>query len=151
MYIRENVLLATRFFNHRVKGFMSRIVMGGGNPMNVDKYTYKGEFQERGAGHVHGTLWVKMHVIEKLKKLNDGSFITKSKNERENRTEDFAEPFRGITEAFKKFKNESFGDKDDDKPVIEFIDQFTTVSLCAEEVGIDVVRIAEEVNKHHDK
>ena len=57
MYIRENVLLATRFFNHRVKGFMSRIVMGGGNPMNVDKYTYKGEFREGGAGHVHGTLW----------------------------------------------------------------------------------------------
>ena len=46
MYIRENVLLATRFFNHRVKGFMSRIVMGGGNPMNVDKYTYKGEFPD---------------------------------------------------------------------------------------------------------
>ena len=52
MYIRENVLLATRFFNHRVKGFMSKIVIGGGNPMNIDKYTYKGEFQERGAGHV---------------------------------------------------------------------------------------------------
>ena len=42
--IRGNVLLATRFFNHRVKRFMSKIVMGGGNPMNVDKFEYKEEF-----------------------------------------------------------------------------------------------------------
>ena len=52
-YIRGNVLLATRYFNHRVKAFMKYIAMGGGNPMNVDKYTYKTEFQARGAGHVH--------------------------------------------------------------------------------------------------
>ena len=71
--IRGHVLLATRYFNHRVKAFMKDIVMGGGNPMHVDKFTYKTEFQERGAGHVHGTLWVKIHVIEKLRKLPDGS------------------------------------------------------------------------------
>ena len=50
--IRGNVLLATRFFNHRVKQFINEIVMGGGNPLSVDKYTYKVEFQDRGAGHV---------------------------------------------------------------------------------------------------
>ena len=37
--IRGNVLLATRYFNHRVNVFMNNIVMGGGNPMNVDKYS----------------------------------------------------------------------------------------------------------------
>ena len=123
--------------------------MGGGNPMNVDKFSYKGEFQDRGAAHVHGTLWVKMHVIEKLKRLKDGSFITKTKYNREKRKEAFDEPFKGITEAFRKFKNEKFTDDDDDKPVIAFIDQFTTVSLCADEVGKEVVEIAKEVNKHH--
>ena len=34
--IRGNVLLATRYFNYRVKAFMNNIVMGGGNPMYVD-------------------------------------------------------------------------------------------------------------------
>ena len=33
--------------------------------------------------------------------------------------------------------------------MINFVDQFTTVSLCADEVGNEVVRIVEEVNKHH--
>ena len=61
--------------------------------MNIDKYIYKGEFQERGAGHVQGTLWVKMHMIEKLKKLKNGPFITKSKYDRENMTEDFGRDY----------------------------------------------------------
>ena len=113
-FIRGNVLLATRYFNHRVKAFMSKIVMGGGNPMNVDKFSYKGEFQDRGAAHVHGTLWVKLHVIEKLRKLSDGTFITKTKYERKKRKEDYEEPFVGIMGAFRKFKNDTFNDDDDD-------------------------------------
>ena len=47
--IRGNVLLATRYFNHRVKSFINNIVMGGGNTMMVDKFAYKAEFQDRGA------------------------------------------------------------------------------------------------------
>jgi hypothetical protein len=58
--IRGNVLLATRYFNHRVKAFMKNIAMGGGNPMYVDKFSYKAEFQARGAAHVHGILWEKL-------------------------------------------------------------------------------------------
>ena len=38
--IRGNVLLATRYFNHRVKSFINNIVMGGGSPMMVDKFSY---------------------------------------------------------------------------------------------------------------
>ena len=43
--IRGNVLLATRFFNHRVKQFINEIILGGGNPMNVDKYSKKWNFK----------------------------------------------------------------------------------------------------------
>ena len=32
--------------------------MGGGNPMNVDKFSYKTEFQARGAPHIHCLLWL---------------------------------------------------------------------------------------------
>ena len=148
-YMRGHVLLATRYSNHRVKSFMSDIVMGGGNPMNVDKFSYKAEFQERGAGHVHGTLWVKLHVIEKMRKLKDGTLITKSKYKKKKMKEAYTTPFDGLTEAFNKFKYEDFGDLDDDRPVINFIDQFTTVSLNEDEVGKDVAKIVEEVNKHH--
>ena len=51
--IRGNVLLATRYFDFRVKKFMDTIVMGANNPMMVQYFTYKVEFQERGAGHIH--------------------------------------------------------------------------------------------------
>ena len=43
--IRGNVLIATRYFNHRVKAFVNHIIQGKGNPMNVDKFSYRTEFQ----------------------------------------------------------------------------------------------------------
>ena len=46
--IRGNVVMATRYFHHRVKSFISKIVMSKSNPMNVKYYTYKVEFQGRG-------------------------------------------------------------------------------------------------------
>ena len=64
--IRGNVLLATRFFNDRVKKFMDKVVMGDNNPMMVEYFTYKVEFQDRGAGHIHGTLWLKLERMERL-------------------------------------------------------------------------------------
>ena len=64
--IRGNVLLATPHFNQRVKKFFSTIVMGRNNPMNVEYYTYKVEFQERGAGHIQRTLWLNLEKLEEL-------------------------------------------------------------------------------------
>ena len=63
--------------------------------MNIDKFSYKGEFQDRGAGHVHGTLWVKVNVIEKLRKLEDGTLITAKKYEEQGQTQSFTTPFYG--------------------------------------------------------
>ena len=147
--IRGNVLLATRYFNHRVKAFMNNIVMGGGNPMRVDKFSYKTEFQDRGAGHVHGVLWIKLYEIEKLCRLRDNNLVSLTKQEKKERAGEFHEPFKGIKNAFRKFRTEEEPSEEEEKVVINFIDQFTTVSLCADEVGHEVVRIAEEVNKHH--
>ena len=148
-FIRGNVLLATRYFNHRVKAFMTNIVMGGGNPMMVDKFSYKTEFQDRGAGHVHGVLWVKQYKIEKLCRLPDNSLVSLTKDQKKEMKEEFTEPFDGISRAFRKFRNEGDITEEEENAVINFIDQFTTVSLCADEVGKEAARIAEEVNKHH--
>ena len=116
--------------------------------MNVDKYSYKVEFQDRGAGHVHGTLWVNLHEIEHMRKLENGTLVRKTQYEGEGLKDEYTTPFSGITEAFKKFRN---GEdlEDEESAIIEFIDQFTTVSLCADEVGKEVVRIVSEVNTHH--
>ena len=61
---------ATRYFEHRVKQFLNKIMMGKNNHMYVKYYTYKVEFQDRGAGHVHGTLWLGLNKIENL--MRDG-------------------------------------------------------------------------------
>ena len=48
---RGNVVQSTRYFQHRVKQFLSKIVLSKDNSMNVNLYSYKVEFQQRGAGN----------------------------------------------------------------------------------------------------
>ena len=62
--IRTHVLNASRNYNHRVKSFIKEIVLDKNNPMAVDFYSTKVEFQGRGAGHNHGTLWVNLDKME---------------------------------------------------------------------------------------
>ena len=52
--------------------------------MNVDKYSYKVEFQDRGADHVHGVLWVNLNVIGQMRKLENGILIGKAQYEAKN-------------------------------------------------------------------
>ena len=53
--------------------------------MMVDKFSYEAEFQDRGAAHVHGVLWVKLYKIEKLCRLEDGTLGILSKKEKRDR------------------------------------------------------------------
>ena len=124
---------------------MNDIDMGGGNPIKVDKYSYKTEFQDRGAGHIHGTLWVKLHSIEKLCKMKeDESLVTLTKMERKDLNGKFTEPFKGIRSAFQKFRREELLDRtgDEQNAIVNFIDEFTTVSLCKDLVGEEVAKLA---------
>ncbi len=63
--LRDNVLTLTRNFDHRVKSFIRHIVRGPNNPMKVTYYTYRVEFQVRGAAHVHGVLWLNLDALNK--------------------------------------------------------------------------------------
>ena len=83
--VRNNVLTATRYFQHTVKQFINKTMMDKTNPMHVEYYTYKVEFQDRGAGHIHGSLWLNIEKIEKAQ-IDDG----------EN-------PFSKLSDAFRKF------------------------------------------------
>ena len=120
--------------------------MGGKNPMMVDKFSYKTEFQDRGAAHVHGVLWIKIHKIEKLCRLGDSSLKLLTEEEKNAMKENFVEPFKGIVSAFRKFRTRGDLTEMEERAIINFVDQFTTVSLCADEVGQEVVRIVKEVN-----
>ena len=62
--IRTHVLNATRNYNHRVKAFIKEIILDKNNLMAVEYYSTKVEFQGRGAGHNHGTLWVNLKKME---------------------------------------------------------------------------------------
>ena len=56
---------------------------------------------------------------------------------------------RNLSKAYQKFRNGGNIEPDEEKAVINFINQFTMVSLCEAEVGKEVARKAKEVNQHH--
>merc|ERR1712059_123889 len=56
--IRQNVLSQTLTFDHRVKELIKTIMMNKESPFSVKYYSYRVEFQLRGAAHIHGTIWV---------------------------------------------------------------------------------------------
>merc|ERR1712105_520437 len=120
--IRGNVLTATRYFQQRVMHFIEKIAMGSNNPMHVKNYTYKVEFQDRGAGHVHGTLWLRMDKIEKLDKDEDGTLRERNENDPDNKA-----VFTGLKAAFKKFRNNERLTEEEISAVRNFIDEYTTV------------------------
>ena len=113
--------------------------------MNVDYYSYKVEFQDRGAGHAHGTLWLNLDKIENLLKDKDGTLRPRNVDDDPNK----CGPFHGIKVAFKKLRSNTKLENEDKNALREFIDEYTTVSIHENTVGEDVAKIAQEVNKHH--
>ena len=58
-------------------------------------------------------------------------------------------PLRGLSEAFRKLKNDIPLNELELDSLTNMIDEFTTVSLHGNSVGQDVEKIAREVNIHH--
>ena len=94
--------------------------MDPSNPMSVRYFTYKVEFQARGAGHIHGTLWLNLLDLEKLVRRNGRLVKTEEDDPSEVR------PLKGLAKAFKKLKhNEDLNNKDCE--VLKcFADEFNT-------------------------
>merc|ERR1712173_427290 len=63
--LRRNVVTATRNYQHRFRAVMDKIIRSPFNPLSVIHYSSKLEFQARGAGHNHGTLWLDIARIER--------------------------------------------------------------------------------------
>ena len=117
--------------------------MNKNNPMSVKFFTFKTEFQARGAQHIHGTLWLDLLRIEKMIYSNGKLLFSASIDSVEEK------PFQGIKEAFKKLRNDVPLNKTERSCLTTFADEFITVTTDKNTVGEDVANIAKEVNTHN--
>jgi hypothetical protein len=62
--LSRNVVTGTRNYQARVDALMQKIIVADSFPLCVKHYSTKLEFQARGAGHHHGTLWLDIDRIE---------------------------------------------------------------------------------------
>ena len=88
-----------------------------------------------------------MRNLEKLIKTPEGELIDpQDPQDSDTSTE---RPFKYLTRAFKKIRNEEILDDEDKVALKNFVNEYTTCSLNPATVGQDVARIAYEVNRHH--
>ena len=62
--VKNNILNITMNFDKRVHSFIRRIINSKSSPMKAQFYHYRVEFQVRGAGHVHGVLWLDLDELQ---------------------------------------------------------------------------------------
>ena len=69
--------------------------------------------------------------------------------EEQVKNEKIEKPLKGVSEAFRKLKNDIALNEQETNALTRMIEEFTTVSLHGNSVGHDVVKIVKEVNVHH--
>ena len=129
-FIKSHLLNATLTFNHRVKMFIKNIVMCKGSPMPIKYYSYKVEFALRGAGHIHGVLWMDW---EQLIKIEDGSCKT------------YQGKVTQIKAALQKIKEDEPINSEEKECLAWLADKFISCSLKNPRIK-DIVK---SVNVHH--
>ena len=136
--IRTNVLTATRNFHHRVEAFKKEILYGKNNPMKVKHISYRVEFQGRGAAHIHGTLWLDIKEIEKLKPFQEGNCRDGT-----------------LSDAFQKLRNDVKLNEAEKEAIVKLTDMFISCSLNPDtihedkDIGKKIIEIIQEVNCHN--
>ena len=147
--VRGNVGTATRYFDNRLKQFISKIVMARSNLMCVISYTWRIEMQGRGAGHSHGTLHCDLKKLERLI-IVDGELTNPPDNPQllPKPVEAYERPMRGLAESFTKLRNDKPLSEENLQSLCNFITQFVTVSTHIPTVGKDVAEIALQVQNH---
>ena len=132
-FIRTNVFTATRNFIQRLKSFRREIMMGHNNPMNIENFSDKMEFQGRGAGHIHGSAWCNLRKISQ--DLDIECNLTDSEDDFDSDYEDDLEEENvidgksSLETALKKLRMGDKLKKIEDKALIAFAEKFTTGTL----------------------
>ncbi len=139
-YIRKNVLSATLHFNHRVQEFIKNIVMANKDTkMPVQYYNYRVEFQMRGAGHIHGTLWLDIEKLSNVINIDNPEDREAMDDEQVDKKDSRNDSNR-LQEIFDQIKEEKLGiyhetcEKNckkcnDIATLAWFVDRFTTCTL----------------------
>ena len=147
-HIQDDVLLATRNFQHRVETFKKEVIFGSNNKMKVRHISYRVEFQGRGAGHIHGVIWVDLEEVTKYMK-DDMNEITINELEL---TGTHVNSETLLVDAYEKLRKKEKVTNPEKKALEKFADNFCTCTLCPQLVGERVKNIAKQVNKHgHSK
>ena len=102
--IREYVLRQTLTFDHRVQEFIRNIMMNKESPLSVKYYSYRVEFQLRGAAHIHGTIWVdfERYFEKQIEEESNGKFKYKILEKTSSRNKNKIEEVRRKNEEIKK-------------------------------------------------
>ena len=76
--IRKNLVLCTRYFNHRINSFRKMMLKNQELFGKVSDYFFITKFQNRGNEHVHFMLWIKdTPIFGQCKNINIEDFIDK--------------------------------------------------------------------------
>ena len=132
--------------------FKKEVIFGNNNPMKVRHITYRVEFQGRGAGHIHGVLWVDLDEINKDMEKEIEEAKDKMMEEIMGGKGEDIDSDKALVEAYEKLRKRDKLNKLETKALELFADKYCTCSLDSEKVGDKVVKIVEEVNEHgHSK
>ena len=123
--VRKNILTITMIFDKRVHAFMNKIVMAPSSPFNTKYYHYRVEFQKRGAGHIHGVLWLDLKAVEEA-------------NDRE---------LDGLQDAMNTLKASKRLNLKQEEVVAKFVDRFVTCSLDDDNLSETVQEVQEHTHK----
>ena len=121
--IKNNLLNATINFQHRLRMFLKHVILSKGAPLTLSHYNYRIEFQFRGAGHAHGTLWMDWKRFKMLPK----------------------EDIRNIIQALNHIKAGNELENHHKESLVKFADLSVSVSLKDPATS----SIVSEVNVHH--
>ena len=127
-------------------------MMGHNNPMAIENWCDKMEFQGRGAAHIHGVAWCNLVKVSQVLDMedreppsedefeddDDGEDCVENDKEREfinssNDNEGYSEGDHGakseLERAFEKLRNNETLKKEEEKALAGFADKFVTCTL----------------------
>ena len=64
--------------------------------MSVRFYSYKVEFQQRGAAHIHGIIWLNLDMLETLVLIDDELCIPDDNSLWRKQSDDYERPLRAL-------------------------------------------------------
>ena len=102
----------------------------------VKYYTYKVEFQHRGAPHIHGVLWLD---LDKLEEMNADLKIADDPGD--------SKPFPSLKSAFQKLKSDEELNEKDLMSLENLVETFS--SVCIDPSILERLRLALYVKSIH--